>query len=864
MSGSFASVRFALALQPARSPASDVFTALRLDVACGVPPPQAANSRVALGGGWSGAHRAASCAAQVHVSPQGDDDGSGTAIEPLRSVVAAVAAVRASRAGGSLAAEGLACIVLTPGVHYLAETVQLDARDSRLLFTADGDVSDMQTWVSGGAALGELHWRPHNVSANGSANIWVATVPSTIPIVRMPALNTLEPLTRLTDSQFPNYDPETGALKGEVQAPWGGGGAVESWHKPALYPRPTVFWKSLAGMKNDSTMDCYNHFSTGSGGPCAHWKGRGADQNYYCGNASDGGWVEVDANMEKSGLMLFPLAMTYNVSFVPNIARWRLPPVAEPGAWALEGNQPSLTVWQGSPGGGGGWYNNRFAIIGHNATTRTLNLSADGVWPAGGWQGGRTWHTLDAPQNKHVGPLIGGNWHVNGVFEELDAAGEYYFNTSTRELFFFYNTSVLPPGVGPLPPNAPPPAELGLVAPFLEVFFNLTAPGGPAAPISDVSFAGLAFRDQRPSMLDDWVIASGGDWALRRAGALLLESTERVSVVDCAFVRTDGNAISINGYNRNASILDSSFQWLGMSAVALLGDADQDDGTAAFQPWGTVVAGNTFSELGIVEKQSSALFVGKSALTRFEANVAFNMPRAAVNFNDALGGGHNVTANAIFNTCRESGDHGPLNSWNRMAMASRVATGGGEATYAAAMTEVSRNMIDAGYGGSQAFDNDDGSAFIHTHDNFFVNSDGFKMDYGGHDSASHDNVIVVREYDGQACINAGNYVPGHEQRVYNNTCVLPPAGSNGKDPDLVAPNIGSDPDPCGGTPHGSGALIAYDNRYYTLHDNATTRCGNGTVIRVVDLPPPMEAGSSSHPLPDSATIIAWGREKIFP
>ena len=281
-----------------------------------------------------------------------------------------------------------------------------------------------------------------------------------------------------------------------------------------------------------------------------------------------------------------------------------------------------------------------------------------------------------------------------------------------------------------------------------------------------------------------------GDWALRRTGALHLENTERVTVAACAFVRTDANAIVLSSYNRNASVLDSAFQWLGMSAVALLGDTEQDDGTAGLQPWGTTVAGCAFSELGVIEKQSSAL--GKSALTRFEANVAWNMPRAAVNFNDVLGGGHNVTANAIFNTCRESGDHGPLNSWHRMPMASRIATRGGDAVYAAAMSEVHRNYIDASYGGSQAFDNDDGSAFWHA--------------------------------------------------------------------DLVAPSLGSQP--CAGLPHGSGVLIAYANRYFTAHANASARCGDGTAVRVADLPPPMEAGSSSHPLPDGLTVMQWAREKL--
>lgn len=402
--------------------------------------------------------------------------------------------------------------------------------------------------------------------------------------------------------------------------------------------------------------------------------------------------------MEQLGLLLFPLAMIWNSTFVPNLDAWRLPPLIDPSGWAQEGNGPVLTVWQGAPGGGGEWYNNRFAIISHDPATRTLNLSADGVWPAGGWQGGRTWHTLDAPSGGNKGPLIGGSWHVNGVFEELDWPGEYYYNASTRQLFFFFNVSLTSP---PLPPGSPPPPSLVLIAPQLEVFFNLT--GSSAAPVSDVQFVGLGFRDQRPAMLDPWVVPSGGDWALRRAGALHLEGTVRTNVSGVSFFRTDANAIMVSGFNRNATVEHSAFTWLGMSAIALMGDCLQDDCTAAEQPMGTVVAGCIFSELGTIEKQSSAVFLAKAALTRVEGSLMFNGPRAMINFNDAMGGGHNVTGNGIWNTCRESGDHGPLNSWNRMAFASRVATGGGEATYAAALSEVHLNYVNAGYGGSQAF-----------------------------------------------------------------------------------------------------------------------------------------------------------------
>ncbi len=105
-----------------------------------------------------------------------------------------------------------------------------------------------------------------------------------------------------------------------------------------------------------------------------------------------------------------------------------------------------------------------------------------------------------------------------------------------------------------------------------------------------------------------------------------------------------------------------------------------------------------------------------------------------------------MTRSSIFSSCRESGDHGPGNAWNRMPLASRIQTGGGEATYGAALTEIHHNFIDAGYGGSQSIDLDDGSAFFHIHSNFFMHSDGLKTDYGGHSTVFENNTVVVRTY----------------------------------------------------------------------------------------------------------------------
>ena len=53
----------------------------------------------------------------------------------------------------------------------------------------------------------------------------------------------------------------------------------------------------------------------------------------------------------------------------------------------------------------------------------------------------------------------------------------------------------------------------------------------------------------------------------------------------------------------------------------------------------------------------------------------------------------------------------------------------GVPSYEPLPTHVHHNIISANYGGSQAFDTDDGSSWYDIHHNFWFDSDGFKMDY---------------------------------------------------------------------------------------------------------------------------------------
>lgn len=59
---------------------------------------------------------------------------------------------------------------------------------------------------------------------------------------------------------------------------------------------------------------------------------------------------------------------------------------------------------------------------------------------------------------------------------------------------------------------------------------------------------------------------------------MLVEDAENVAVKECHFAAAGGNALLLNGYVRNTSVIDSKFSRSGDSAIVALGFADGMDG----------------------------------------------------------------------------------------------------------------------------------------------------------------------------------------------------------------------------------------------------------------------------------------------
>lgn len=331
--------------------------------------------------------------------------------------------------------------------------------------------------------------------------------------------------------------------------------------------------------------------------------------------------------------------------------------------------------------------------------------------------------------------------------------------------------------------NGTPPPSSGLAATQLSELFRVV--GTQAAPVVNVSFVGLGFRDSAIAYFAPHGLPSGGDWALARTGALFFEGVVNVSVASCEFERLDSTAVFLSGYARGAVIADSDFSWLGESAIALWGwgrgspvERMGPDLTNGDQPRGTLIEGCFARELGIWQKQSSFVFAAETGLSTIRNSVFFNGPRAAINFNEDSIGGSAISRNLGFNMCRESGDHGIFNSWGRLPYLHDV-TPDGVPTTQKIMDNIDHNLFIANYNSMAALDHDDASAYYNSSFNVFAYSPfGLKSDFGGHDNAaSHSVYAYLRDtswFDGPAMIwsTFGDQYVGHEDSFHNNLVVM--------------------------------------------------------------------------------------------
>ena len=259
---------------------------------------------------------------------------------------------------------------------------------------------------------------------------------------------------------------------------------------------------------------------------------------------------------------------------------------------------------------------------------------------------------------------------VENIFEELDTVNEWFYDNKTRTLYYY------------------PPAGIDIKTAKFEtpqIAHLFEFKGSEKNPVSNINIEGLTLTQTLRTFMENKEPLLRSDWTIYRGGALFYDGAVNCPLKNCTLNNLGGNAIFFNKFNRNCEVSGCLISQIGASAVCFVGDPDavrspsfeynqfvplaQIDRTPGPKtnnyPAECKVYNNLMFDLGMVEKQSAGVELSMCQSITVSHNTIYDVPRAGINVSEGTWGAHIIEYNDVFNTVKESGDHGSFNSWGR-------------------------------------------------------------------------------------------------------------------------------------------------------------------------------------------------------
>lgn len=292
-----------------------------------------------------------------------------------------------------------------------------------------------------------------------------------------------------------------------------------------------------------------------------------------------------------------------------------------------------------------------------------------------------TWRITGKNTNEE--PTLEGGWQnnrgaaahrdvrfVENIFEELDAPGEWFLNQQTHTLYFH------------------PPARLDLKKAVVEATRLRTLVefrGEIANPVKWITLRGLTFRQASRTVMDNREPLLRSDWTIYRGGAVFFNGAEDCALTDSFIDQVGGNAVFVNNYNRRVTIRGTQIAKAGASGICFIGDPkaarsplfnyyhvqdlkkiDRTPGPQSSNfPADCLVEDCLIYLTGRVEKQTAGVEIDLAQSITVRHCSIYDLPRAGINIGSGCWGGHVIEFCDIFDTVKETGDHGSFNSWGR-------------------------------------------------------------------------------------------------------------------------------------------------------------------------------------------------------
>jgi hypothetical protein len=336
---------------------------------------------------------------------------------------------------------------------------------------------------------------------------------------------------------------------------------------------------------------------------------------------------------------------------------------------------------------------------------------------------------------------------VENIIEELDAAGEWYHDSVEGRLFYM--------------PEADADPNVATVE-VVRLKHLVEFQGDRAAPVKHIKLEGLILRHAARTFMQTREPLLRSDWTIYRGGAVLVNGARDCLIADCEFDQVGGNSIFINKYNRRIKIRGCHIHGGGASGICFVGDPgavrsprfeyhqtysyNDIDKTAGPKsdnyPADCLVEDCLIHNMSVVEKQATGIQISMSHGITVRHCSIYDLGRAGINISEGTFGGHVIEFCDVFDTVRETGDHGSFNSWGRDRFWHLQDAPAGELPELSGLdteTTVIRNSrwrCDHGWD----VDLDDGSSHYEIYNNLFLKG-GLKLREGFHRNV-YNNIAI--------------------------------------------------------------------------------------------------------------------------